>query len=115
MSKKRSRLQRDIDEADNVENLLRQHRGIDVGAPVSPDTRLKNLVATASEAVGRFMPPIPVIAKVAPAMAVASDHHESTIGEAVGYDDDVDDDIVVVISKPNRKQASETMRHRRVH
>jgi hypothetical protein len=49
------RLMRDLRDEVNVEKLIREHRGIDIGAPVSPDTRLSGLVGAISIPVVRLV------------------------------------------------------------
>lgn len=116
MSKNRSRLKQDLDAEDRIDKLLGQRSRIDVGAPVTPDTRLRALVATAGQAIGRYMPPVPQVMKVAiaaPVEAIASDHHGSTIGDAYVAQEEAE--VELPVAKPNRKQPSSTMRHRRNH
>ena len=107
MTSKKSQLQRDLDAEDRIKARL----SIDVGAPVFPDTRLSALVGQAGAAVKRFMPIIPMVAKVQPVAAVASDHHATTIGETIEAQEA---QIEYRQSSPNRRLPDSKMRHHRV-
>ena len=107
---KQSRIQKDLEISDRI----RERLGIDVSAPIVADTRVSSLVAsglgTIGGAIGRFMPLIPKVAVIAPAAAVASDHHETTVREVVAKQPDTE----YRVSSPNRQSAYSKMRHHRV-